>query len=63
MSMSATENSSASPRRGGIARRKAMIAPPTSRIVMLWPIPQSAPMPLARRTEHSSLTIVVTATT
>ena len=42
--MRPTENSIDRPRRGGMTRVKRMIPAPTARMVMVWPMPQSAPM-------------------
>ena len=46
-----------------IVSLKRMIAPPTSRIVAVWPTPQSAPTVAARATDRERVTIVDTATT
>ena len=61
--MIATPNSSISPTRGGMTTRKAMSAPPTTKTVMEWPMPQSAPIHAARRMVRSRATIAVMATT
>ena len=66
MSITATASSSDRPSRGGICvswSLSATIAPPTSRIVVVWPRPQSTPVRAARASERCCVTIVVTATT
>jgi hypothetical protein len=44
MSMMPTPNSMARPTRGGMTRPNKMIAPPTTRIVRVCPIPHTAPI-------------------
>ena len=61
--MSATANSIARPRRGGMTTSKRMIAPPTTVTVTVWPMPHRPPMRPALHSVRSRLTMVATATT
>ena len=45
--MSATDSSMVRPIRGGITMPNRMMAPPTSRMVRVWPTPQSTPISAA----------------
>src|SRR6516164_10012868 len=62
MSMMPTPNSIARPRRGGMTMPKRMIAPPTTRIVSVCPIPHSAPIIAEPRKLCWRLTMVAMAT-
>ena len=61
--MRATENSIARPSRGGMTTPKRMIAPPTTVIVTVWPMPQRLPMMAAVQAFRCRLTMVDTAMT
>ena len=52
-----------SPTRGGITSPKRTMAPPTTRMVSVWPTPHRAPMAIALVSERWRLTMVVTAMT
>ena len=62
-SITPTANSIARPSRGGMTTPNRMMAPPTTRIVSVCPIPQAAPISAEPRSERCRLTIVAIAIT
>ena len=63
ISIRPTANSMARPMRGGMTTLNRMMAAPTQKIVMVWPMPHRSPMTPACRMLRWRLTMVETAMT